>query len=288
MTTTQVRNDVERAADLARAEKASEEIYGSDWWDLTRFLGNLPDNRREVAKVYTRISEILEVSSSYLSTRRSLARKIDPNVYRTRMYYKLPPRVTLEWSSVSGRDAVLDSATAKALIAFEKEGRSLREIYDLLPDREKPKSWQNATERAQAEEQIRQEALRPENVAAAIRENPVIRRAIVADTDTRVALAQEHNEYARQQTADIQFHPERDDKHNQFLQTADIATKIANMSRLADDVRRLLRDHATDAETRSTYAGSLAKVQEKIEEMIVGLRSDAEFESMLVREGLVP
>lgn len=298
MTSTETRSVVDRAVELARAEKASEEIYGSDWWDMTRYLGSLPDNRGEVAKVYKAIAPILgspdqPLSHSYLSTRRSLAKKMHSNVLRSRTYYKLPPRVTLEWSTVSGPDAVLDTETAKKLIAFDREGRSLREIYDILPagGKSKPPSWQSAAERAAAEERIRQEAakaaLTPENVARAIREDPQVRQSVVADADTRSAIYRAHNDYARDKAKDVPP-PKRgeDDKANRFLQAAEIVGKIDRMSTLADELRRLLKDHAVDAETRSTYAGSLAQVGKKVNALVESLRSDAEFEAMLAREGL--
>lgn len=287
MTKALTRSPVQRVTELARAEKASEEIYGSDWWDMTRFLGSLTGTDKEIGEVYTKAVEILEVSRSYIAQRRRLARKIDSNVYRTRTYYKLPPRVTLEWSSVSGADAVLDTDTARKLIDFEKSGKSLREIYDILPDREKPKSWQNASERAEAEERMVQEALsKPENVTRVLRENPEIRRAVVEDTEVRVALAQEHTNLARERTQDVDL-SFVDDKKNQVLQAADIATKISRMRELLGEVRRLLIDHAPDPDTRSTYAGSLAQLAADTNELVGKLRSDAEFESLMAREGLI-
>lgn len=294
MTSTQsrTRSQVDRAVDLARAEKASGEIFGRDWWDMTRYLGGLTGNSLEIGKVFAAVAPILStdptkpVSRRYLSQRRALAQKIASDVYRTRLYYKLPPRVTLEWSSVSGADAVLDRETAKKLIEFEAEGRSLREIYDLLPGREKPKSWQSASERAEDEQRIVQEALsKPENIRKVIQTNPDVRRAIVEDIPTRAAIYQMHNEVAKETTKDMDL-SFADDKKNQTLQTADIATKISRMRELLREVRKLLIDHAPDPITRSTYAGSLAQLASDANELVGKLRDDAEFEAMMARSGL--
>lgn len=308
MTSTQTRSQVERAVALARAEQTSGEIFGKDWWDFTRFLGSVTGSNREISDVYNAVAGILSVdkdkpiSHSYLGSRRSLARKIHSEVYRTRMYYKLPTRVSLEWSAVAGKDAVLDIQAARKLIEFEASGKSLRDIYEILDGgRGKPKSWQNAAERAAAESeiraQVREEVLsdddtilaqleqRPQLVQRAVQEKPQVRRRIVEDVETRVALNREHNELARERTKDMDL-TFVDDKKNQFLQAADIAADIARLGDILGRIRRTLRDHAPDYETRSSYAGSLVAHAEKVNELVGSLRGDAEFEMMMVREGL--
>lgn len=263
-------------AKLARQEKEANQAqetaqsdYRRVWWRLTVALARA----EKPGEVYREIAPILGLSESYLAQRRALGSKLDltPDEAST-----LPPRKAMAYvQATKGRIGPDDAAKLRE---YDEEGTSLRAMTaDILG--EKPSYWRNAEEQRSVQPT-------PEQVAHAIRNNPEVRRAVVEDRDARLALGHAHNDYARERTQDETFHPERDDRNNRFFQTADIAVKIDSMSRLADEVRRLLADHAADSDTRAHYAGKLAQVGEKIEEMVTGLRSDAEFEDLLVREGL--
>lgn len=257
----------EKAAN--QAQETAQAEYRRVWWRLTMGL-------REAEKpgeVYREIAPILGLSESYLAARRSLGSKIDLTPAEA---YSLPPRKAMAYvQATKGRIGPDDAAKLRE---YDEEGTSLRAMTaDILG--EKPSYWRNAEEQRSAEPT-------PTQIAQAIRNSPEVRRAIVEDREARLALSSAHTEMAAERTADLTFHPERDDSRNPFLHTADIATKIDSMSRLADEIRRLLADHAPDAITRSHYAGKLAQVGEKVDDMVAGLRSDAEFENLLAREGL--
>lgn len=270
---------------LALAEKAAAAVqeqaeaeYRHKWWETSLALARA-QRGTELTQALNDMGPILGLSRGYLTSRRGVAAKISEDVIASGEVFSLPPRKAMAYVDAT-KGGIIDSAAVAKLREYEEEGVSLRAMTaDLMG--EKPSWWRNAEEQRDAVRPT------PEQVAEAIRNSPEVRRAIVENQEARVALSHAHNEMAAERTADVRFHPERDDRNNNFLNTASIAMKIDSMNRLADEIRRLLADNAPDQDTRSTYAGKLAIVGEKVNDMVHGLRSDAEFEAMMVREGLV-
>lgn len=175
----------ERAAEQTR--KQAEATWRAAWWETTLALAE-PDRKGEVSRVLDEAAVILGQSRGYLLSRRETGRDfVDLEVDEIKM---LPPRLAIAWSKEHGKP--IDAEAAGMLRQADQDGTSLREFIANL----------GAVPPSTGAERFE----RPKPTVEQVREamaDPVVRREVMADPDTRQAASDAITEqYTARSTSD--------------------------------------------------------------------------------------